>query len=66
MAGGNNWGPKPPQSPRNSGGVSESSLGAAVGHLHKEHPHPVQGEGLQHKSTSMIHHPVSSGVYKGH
>ena len=62
------WGPKPPKGMpvKHAAGaaVGDASLGGAVGHLHKEHPHHVQGEGLQHDSTSSIHHPVGS-VYKG-
>jgi hypothetical protein len=59
-------GPKPPRTaaigPQPS--IGESSLGAAVSHLHKEHPHPTHGEGLQNKATTAIHYPVGS-VYKG-
>jgi hypothetical protein len=66
---GDPWGPKAPRSApiKHSPGaaVGEASLGGAVGHLHKEHPHHVQGEGLQHDSNTAIHHPVSSSVYKG-
>jgi hypothetical protein len=44
--------------------VGTATLGSAIGHLHDEHPHHVQGEGLQHKGEEGIHHPVNS-VYKG-
>ena len=63
------WGPKPPMaSPVKhpaGGAAGEGSLGAAVTHLHKEHPHHVQGENLHHTATSSIHMPVSSSTYKG-
>jgi hypothetical protein len=59
------WGPKPPMGSRNQGSVHSQGLGGAVGHLHEEHPHHVQGEGLQHKSTAKIHYPISEGTYKG-
>lgn len=63
------WGPKPPQSsPVKHGAgaaVGKDSLSGAVEQLHSEHPHHVQGEGLQHKSTSKIHHHITSGVYGG-
>jgi len=65
----NHWGPQPPRSAPVKHGVGaavgEASLSGAVSHLHREHPHPVQSEGLHHKSTSKIHHPISSGTYKG-
>lgn len=63
------WGPQPPKSPNptHSPGTAagDSSLSGAVGELHKEHPHHVQGEGLQHMSTTNRHSSVSSGTYKG-
>jgi len=62
----NPWGPKPPRGSKgHEPSIGESSLGSAVGHLHKEHPHHVQGEGLHHKSTDAIHKPVSGSVYRG-
>lgn len=62
----NHWGPKPPRTAAigHQPSIGEDSLGAAVGHLHKEHPFSTHGEGLQHKATTAIHHPVGS-VYKG-
>lgn len=63
------WGPKPPQSKAVSHGpgkaVGTDTVGAAVAHLHWEHPFHVQGENLQHKSTDRIHHHVTGSVYSG-
>jgi hypothetical protein len=59
------WGPKPPQGSRNAGHVVSHGLPGAVEHLHHEHPHHVQAEGLQNMHTKAIHHPVSEGTYKG-
>lgn len=64
----NHWGPQPPKtapihhSP--GGAVGEDSLSGAVGELHSQHPHPVQGEGLQNKSSGKRHQAVGH-VYKG-
>lgn len=64
----NHWGPKPlrsaPISRAPGKAVGEDSIGAAVEHLHQEHPYPVQGENLQEKACGKIHYPVGS-VYKG-
>lgn len=67
----NHWGPEPPKA-RPGGSwfgpgraVGGDTLGEAVGDLHSEHPYPVQGEGLQHKSVSNRHHPITSSTYKG-
>ena len=63
------WGPKPPRvKPERHGpgkAVGEDSLSGAVEHLHSEHPFSTHGEGLQDKATGKIHHPISSGTYKG-
>jgi hypothetical protein len=63
--GGDKWGPKPPMGSRNAGHVTTSGLKGAVDHLHHEHPHSTHGEGLQHKATDAIHHPISPSTYKG-
>lgn len=72
MAGDNEkvWGPKPPRTAainQHNPSIGDNMLGGAIDHLHNEHPFHVQGEGLQHKSTPAIHHPVGrpGGVYKG-
>lgn len=61
------WGPKPPQSRSVAHGpgkaVGTDTLGPAVEHLHWEHPHHVQGVGLQNKSTARINHPITSSTY---
>lgn len=63
------WGPKPPQgqSPHHAPGMAAGNdqLSSAVGQLHWEHPHHVQGEGLQNKGTEKIHRPVTSSTYRG-
>lgn len=70
MAKSKHWGPAPPGRGTPAGNfrpgkaVGEDSLGHAVGDLHNQHPHDVQGEGLHHKSVDKRHHPVGS-VYKG-
>ena len=45
--------------------VGTATLGAAISHFHDEHPHHVQGEGLQHRGEEGIHHPVHQPVYGG-
>lgn len=61
------WGPAPPKGrsvthpPGKAAGNDQ--LSSAVEHLHWEHPHHVQGEGLQNKGTNRINHPVTSSVY---
>jgi len=45
--------------------IGTATLSGAVGHLHDEHPHHVQGEGLQHMGEEGIHHPVHQPVYGG-
>jgi len=64
MADNSVWGPRPPKSSRNSGGVGEASLGTAVADLHKQHPHHPQVENAQRKAIDGRHQPVGS-VYKG-
>jgi hypothetical protein len=61
------WGPTAPRSApiRHGAGqaVGTDTVGAAVTHLHREHPFHVQGEDLQSKATKAIHHPVTTRVY---
>jgi hypothetical protein len=61
------WGPQPPKSAAVTHApgkaVGTDSLSGAMKQLHSEHPHHVQGEGLQHRSTGKIHHNVTSNVY---
>lgn len=61
------WGPTAPRTPpiRHDPGyaVGVSGVGAAVDHLHAEHPHHVQGEGLQHDASKAIHFPVTDKTY---
>ena len=45
--------------------VGEASLSAGVQHLHHEHPHHVQGEGVHHEADKAIHMPISPPIYKG-
>jgi hypothetical protein len=64
------WGPKPPRTAainQHQPSVGTDTLGSAITHFHAEHPHHVQGEGLQHKAADAIHHPVGrpGSVYKG-
>lgn len=64
------WGPEPPRTPaisQRQPSIGTDTLSGAVSHLHMEHPHHVQGEGLQHKAAEGIHHPVGrpGTVYKG-
>jgi hypothetical protein len=67
----NPWGPPPPrpgagvQRKGHTDMVNDQGIGAAVAELHRQHPHHVQGEGLQNKSTTAIHHPVTSRTYGG-
>jgi hypothetical protein len=61
------WGPTAPRSQpiRHAPGyaVGEATISGAVDHLHMEHPHHVQGEGLQHDSSKAIHHPITDKTY---
>lgn len=67
----NHWGPPP--AGEGPGGrwfkpgtaVGGDTLGEAIGDLHSEHPHPVQGEGLHHMGVKGRHHPVTSSTYRG-
>lgn len=63
------WGPTPPRTApiRHDPGyaVGTASVGAAVDHLHWEHPNHVQGENLQGTATRAIHHPVTTKTYGG-
>jgi len=69
MARSEHWGPAPPGRGTPAGNfspgkaVGEDSLSHAVGDLHKQHPHDVQGEGLHKKSIGARHMPVTSSVY---
>jgi len=45
--------------------IGTDTLKGATSHLHMEHPHHVQGEGLQHRGEEGIHHPVHQPVYGG-
>lgn len=64
------WGPKPPRTAainQHNPSIGDDTLGAAITHFHKEHPHHTQAEGLQSMTSPAIHHPVGrpGSVYKG-
>lgn len=68
--GSKHWGP-PPQGRGTPAGdhfapgraVGDDTLGAAVGELHHQHPHDVQGENLPHEQYNARHDPVTSSTY---
>lgn len=64
------WGKTAPRTPpinQQQPSVGADTLGAAMSHLQREHPHHVQGENLQMKTNPGIHHPVGrpGNIYKG-